>query len=611
MLDEDAVLQHRDLGAAALAAHDHDPLDRLAPGQELRLGDDRGTAAAQLAALTAALLLGLQPGRSAHALDLVHGGGPGRAGRPDADDGVRRVVGGQIGVLGAPAAATATAAGAGLALGVVLRLLAVVLLGRRGLGLLALALLLLAVLGVPGAGTAAAAAPAAATTAGAALALGVVIAGIDGLLRLLRLGFLVLRRHRLGRGRRRPLHGHRVRIRGLEDRLEQRRRRLEGHRGHGRLLRGQPEGVGHHVQAIAVLVVGLFQVDVLDVERLVVQRLLVGEVEPQRGVDLRLGGAHRPGSFRLRLFRADAAAPPRRGRLLGRHVLHRFGLRRFRLCRFRLCRFGLCRFGLLGRLGLVGPLAAPATPGGRGRLVLRGRRRLRGGRHGLRGGLRGRRWRLRRGRLHWGRHGLRGHRRLLGDRLLRGLGAAAGHPLGLLLRGRLLLRGSRHGLGHGGHGGFRALRHGAAGALRRGGLHGLGHGGRGHGGHRRRQVVGLGRWPGRTARRPAAPGRGYDRRTGRNDLSPGLRRSSVVVSLSRLTAPSVGSLSSMRALSRQPPGTLPRRAKALVSRGPPGFLSAPRRQVLSVSACPVEGERVGGLTGRVERPLRQPGHRSG
>ena len=53
--------------------HDHDPVDRLAAGEELRLGDDRRPAAAGVAAVAAALALGLEPGRALDALDVVVG----------------------------------------------------------------------------------------------------------------------------------------------------------------------------------------------------------------------------------------------------------------------------------------------------------------------------------------------------------------------------------------------------------------------------------------------------------------------------------------------------------------------------------------------------------
>ncbi len=88
VLDEDAVLQHRDLGAVAALADHHGALDGLAPGQELRLGDDRRPAAAGLAALAAALLLGLQPGGSLDRADVV-----GRVMRlAHVHDSVRRVI---------------------------------------------------------------------------------------------------------------------------------------------------------------------------------------------------------------------------------------------------------------------------------------------------------------------------------------------------------------------------------------------------------------------------------------------------------------------------------------------------------------------------------------
>ena len=67
VLDEDAVLEHRDLGAVAGLAHDHDAVDGLAAGQELGLGDDRRRAPPGLAALAAALLLGLEPGGAVRA----------------------------------------------------------------------------------------------------------------------------------------------------------------------------------------------------------------------------------------------------------------------------------------------------------------------------------------------------------------------------------------------------------------------------------------------------------------------------------------------------------------------------------------------------------------
>ena len=73
VLDEDVVLEDADLGAAFLGPHDHDPLDALAAGEELSLGDDL-TATPSLAALATTLLLGLQTGRTPDTDDLVAGG---------------------------------------------------------------------------------------------------------------------------------------------------------------------------------------------------------------------------------------------------------------------------------------------------------------------------------------------------------------------------------------------------------------------------------------------------------------------------------------------------------------------------------------------------------
>src|SRR5205814_136102 len=104
---------------AALPDHHH-ALHRLAAGEELGLGQDRRPAAAGLAALPAALALGLQPGGALHGLDLVLdvplAGLARLAGLADLDHRVRRVVGTQVLAVpatGGPAATAATAAGAG------------------------------------------------------------------------------------------------------------------------------------------------------------------------------------------------------------------------------------------------------------------------------------------------------------------------------------------------------------------------------------------------------------------------------------------------------------------------------------------------------------------
>ena len=92
----------RDLGEVLALADHHHPLDRLAAGQELGLADDRRAAAAGLAALAAALLLGLEPGGAGDRGDLVLG----VARLADPGDGVLRVVGAPVvAAAAAPAAA--------------------------------------------------------------------------------------------------------------------------------------------------------------------------------------------------------------------------------------------------------------------------------------------------------------------------------------------------------------------------------------------------------------------------------------------------------------------------------------------------------------------------
>ena len=80
MFDDDAVFEHRHLGVAGAlvrrfranrVADHHHPLDRLAAGQEFGLAQDRRTAPPGIAAVAAALALGLQPGRSGDALNLA------------------------------------------------------------------------------------------------------------------------------------------------------------------------------------------------------------------------------------------------------------------------------------------------------------------------------------------------------------------------------------------------------------------------------------------------------------------------------------------------------------------------------------------------------------
>ncbi len=73
VLDQDAVLEQRDLRQTAALTHGHHPLDGLPPGQELGLGEDLRTAARGIPGIAAALPLRLEPGGSANALHLVGG----------------------------------------------------------------------------------------------------------------------------------------------------------------------------------------------------------------------------------------------------------------------------------------------------------------------------------------------------------------------------------------------------------------------------------------------------------------------------------------------------------------------------------------------------------
>ena len=111
VLDEDGVLEDGDLGVVVALAHDHLALDRLAAGQELGLGHDRGTTAAGLAALAAPLLLRLEPRGSADAGDLVLGA----AALAHLDHGVLGVVGRAGRVLAGAGAAAAPTGGVAVA----------------------------------------------------------------------------------------------------------------------------------------------------------------------------------------------------------------------------------------------------------------------------------------------------------------------------------------------------------------------------------------------------------------------------------------------------------------------------------------------------------------
>ena len=70
VLGEDTVLQHTDLYSVIALPDHHLPIDRFAPGQELGLSDNL-PAATGIPRIPAALTLGLQPGGTLHAGDLV------------------------------------------------------------------------------------------------------------------------------------------------------------------------------------------------------------------------------------------------------------------------------------------------------------------------------------------------------------------------------------------------------------------------------------------------------------------------------------------------------------------------------------------------------------
>ena len=192
VLDEDTVLEDAHLGAPVLVAHDHDPVDGLAAGEELGLGDDRATAAG-LTALTTALLLRLETGRPLDGDRLVAlGARLAHAGRD---------VGGVVTGLGGGAGAATTAATtarATLVVGVTLG----VGVGRRASrsasasstvsadpatcstrtsGVVRVGLLVLGLVLVVAAATAALAATAAARAAGAALLVGLGVGLLVGL----------------------------------------------------------------------------------------------------------------------------------------------------------------------------------------------------------------------------------------------------------------------------------------------------------------------------------------------------------------------------------------------------------------------------------------------
>ena len=102
VLDNDAILENRDLGVARalmrrfgtnLVPHHHQPVHGLPAGQEFGFGENRWAAATGVAAVTASLPLGLQSGGTTDALDLAGFPVSLRPRRALVNHGVGRVVG--------------------------------------------------------------------------------------------------------------------------------------------------------------------------------------------------------------------------------------------------------------------------------------------------------------------------------------------------------------------------------------------------------------------------------------------------------------------------------------------------------------------------------------
>jgi hypothetical protein len=108
VLYEDVVLEHGDLGQVLPLSDDHLASYRLAPGQELRLAQDRWPSAAGFSALPPPLALRFHPGRTVDPGDLLAASLP--AWLADPYDHVSRVVRGGGYVLAPAAAATAAPA---------------------------------------------------------------------------------------------------------------------------------------------------------------------------------------------------------------------------------------------------------------------------------------------------------------------------------------------------------------------------------------------------------------------------------------------------------------------------------------------------------------------
>ncbi len=92
MLDEDIVLQHRDLGEFVVLSHDHGAGDGFPAGEEFGFAEDGGTPTPGCPPFASSLTLGLHAGRTLDARDLVRGAVAARLAHLDHDIGVRIVV---------------------------------------------------------------------------------------------------------------------------------------------------------------------------------------------------------------------------------------------------------------------------------------------------------------------------------------------------------------------------------------------------------------------------------------------------------------------------------------------------------------------------------------
>jgi hypothetical protein len=108
VLDQDVVLEYRDLGKLIALSDDHLAYHRLAPGEELGLAQDGRAAPTCLATFPSPLPLGLHPSRSVDAGDFIAGLLP--AGLAYPENGIHRVVRRRGGLLSTSAATTTAAA---------------------------------------------------------------------------------------------------------------------------------------------------------------------------------------------------------------------------------------------------------------------------------------------------------------------------------------------------------------------------------------------------------------------------------------------------------------------------------------------------------------------